>query len=188
MRFISPNPRYRIYVKHEQIETLASGQPRSLAPGFACQFTQGATDHERSIARQRLSFRGTTMQMDGTPSDPLERVSVYDTASIEDAKLRKEVEEFLLAHPDCGNSAEFIHVEELKLPAPWPSYDEIVIHGRRTAAHVAKQNLETAAQIGVGIDALIAYERENRADEEILAAYEQALGAGAEEPEPVVVA
>jgi hypothetical protein len=189
MRFLSPIAAYRKVAKHQEIEQLASGQPRVLAPGYTVEFVEGdLTDWEREEARKRLQFKNNYINLDGSPYDPVPHASSYDTATIDNPALRKEVEEYLLNHPDFGRPGEFILVEKPKLEAPWPNYDELQIHGQRSAAHVAKRNIETAATTGVPIEHLIAFERDSQNRGGVIAVYEQALAEqNAPEPEEVVV-
>lgn len=187
MRFISPIAAYRVIVKHQDIEILASGQPRVLKDGFTVEFKEGdLTDFERDLARKSLTFKHNYINLDGSPYDPVPHASSYDTAQIEDPVTRKEVEDFLVNHPFCGQSHEYILVEKPQLPAPWPNYDELVIHGRRTAKHVADQNIATAQATGTSLDTLIAYERDNQNRPEVIAAYEEA-NAPVEVPEDELV-
>ena len=175
MRFLSPIAAYRVIVRHQDIEILASGQPRVIKDGFTVEFKEGdLTDFERDYAREHLTFKHNYINLDGSPYDPVPHASSYDTSQIEDPVMRKEVEDFLTTHQFCGNPNEYVVVETPKIPAPWPNYDDITIHGRRTAQHVAEQNLATAEATGTPIDALIAYERSNRNDADIVAAYEAA--------------
>jgi hypothetical protein len=191
MRFISPFERYRLVAVHQEIETLANGQPRILSEGYTAEFTPGdTTDYERETAREHFKFRNIVKNMDGTFVDPVHRVSSFDTATIRDKDLRRRVEQFMLdpdRSPDLGKAEGYMLVEKPQLPAPWPAYDDLTVQGRRSAEHVAAKNLEIAAATGVQIDALIAYERQ--ADEpraEVIAAYEAALATD-DEPKPELV-
>lgn len=193
MRFLSPITAYRVVAVHQTTEQLADGSRRVLAPGYICEFKQSdTTDWEREEARKRLQFKnvvyegalGTPLER---PVDPITRVSSFDTNVIEDPELRAKVEEALLTNADFGRPDGFILVEKPKRPAPWPSYDDLTIHGRRTAAHVAAQNIETARTIGVELDYVAAYERENRNDDKIVAAYEAAMAEVVTEPEDELV-
>lgn len=99
MRFISPIPGYNFIAIHEKVEVLASGLPRTLAPGFICRFKVGdTTDWEREYARVHFKFNGVPLSERGQmPIDPVpSRVSSFDTLTIANPKLRKEVEDRLL--------------------------------------------------------------------------------------------
>ena len=206
MRFISPIKNYRQIVLHQKTEPLADGTRRVISEGYTAEFRQSdTTDWERDVARRELTFRGTTLHEDGTPVDPINRVSSFDTDSVHAMdcrcprgsapvtasceKLKKQVEEALLKNDDYGKRSEgYILVEKPKLPAPWPTYDELVVHGQRKHGNVAKQNIETAKTTGVSLEHLIAYERQERNDPRIIEAYEAALAeAQVLEPEPDLV-
>lgn len=184
MRFISPIERYRLVAVHQKIEVLASGLPRVLQEGFTAEFNPGdTTDWERDLARKHFKFRNIKLNQDGSEVDPINRVSSFDTASIKDPSLRKKVEDAMLANADFGQQEGFLLAEKPKLAAPWPSYDELKPHGQLTAEKVAKRNLETAAATGTPLDQVIAYERQERNNEKVLAVYEEAL-AEQNRPEP----
>lgn len=186
MRFISPSSKYRYVVIHDETSVDPSGYVRTVKPGYTCQWQMGLlTPYEKQLAREKLVFRGVPMNMDGTPYDPVNRASVFDTADIEDQALRHRVEKILLVNQ--GNDS-YILVEAPKVPAPWPTYDQLTVMGNRTAIKVAKQNLEVAAVTGVDIRQLIDYEKQNRNDERILAEYEKALEAPSEPVEDLVEA
>ena len=190
MRFISPIERYRLIAIHEETQRLADGSTNVLAPGYTVEFKPGdTTDWEREIARQELQLRNPRFEGAlGTPLvkevDPITSVSSFDTNSIQDPELRRRVEEAMLTNADNGNKASgYILVEQPKPVAPWVSYDNLVVRGQRTAEKVAEQNLATAETTGTSLEHLIMYEKANRNDETIVAAYEAAL-AGTQQAEP----
>lgn len=183
MRFISPISAYQIVPVHEDTEVLADGTRRVKAPGYFVEFEQGAVQEwERDIAREKFTFRNMVKNMDGSLVDPIHRVSGFDTVTITDPVMRERVETAMLANADHGKPDGYIRVERPKLSPPWASYDELTAQGRRTAAHVAEKNLELAAQTGVPVETLIAYEKNREAPRpELIELYEAALP----KPEPV---
>lgn len=184
MRFISPSGNFRLTVIHDKTQS-EDGFTRTVKPGYTAEFKMGLLDgYERQVARERLTFPGGVrdrQNIDGSPFDYIQLAGVFDTEWIEDANLRAEVEKRMLANDGCGKGDAFVLVELPKIEAPWPSYDELVVHGQRTPEKVAAKNIETAALVGVPIEDLIAYEQQNRNHERILAVYEQEL---AKSPEP----
>lgn len=175
MRFISPYPGFRIVVKHQDIEILASGQPRVLKDGFTAEFRiTDVTDWERDFARKNFAFRGTVTDEGGRDIDPTNsRVSSFDTSTINNDSLRKEVEQILLSHVDQGR--DFYHVEAPKVAPPWPTYDKV------PAAKIAAK----VAEDGYDVEAVLAYERANKNRDSVL----DALGAlGKTEEEELVAA
>ena len=191
MRFISPSGAYRLVVIHDQVQFGTDNITRTSKPGYTAEFKMGfLTPFERQLARERLQFAGGIIDrqnVDGSPYDYIDLTGLFDTDWIEDdPALKAEVEKRMLANPGCGNPADFILVEQPKLPAPWPSYDQLTVHGQRKAKHVAEKNLEIAAATGVPIEDLVAYERENRNDPDVIAAYEAANTVAAEPEETLV--
>lgn len=179
MRFISPISALRIVLIHDKVvPDPRTGSNRTVEPGYTVEFKiQALSPLERELAQQ-LSFVGGVRDrrnIDGSPYDPINTVSVFDTEWIEDEKLRRKVEEQMLKSEwGCGNPSTYLLVEQPRTEAPWPSYDELTIHGQRNAAKVAETNLQVAAATGVDLEQLIAYERENRNDKRIIEAYEAA--------------
>lgn len=190
MRFISPHGAYRLVVIHDQVQFGTDNITRTTVPGYVASFKQGLlTPFERQLARERLQFVGGVIDrqnVDGSPYDHIGLAGVFDTEWVEDETLRAEVEKRMLENPGCGNPSDFILVEVPKLTAPWPSYDELKPTGQRTPERVAAKNIETANTIGVPIEDLIAYEKQDRNHERILAVYEAEL-AKAPEPEDELV-
>lgn len=185
MRFISPSGALRIVLIHEKTRADTDGFNRTVEPGYTVEFKQGLLDgFEYQLARERLHFSAGVrdrQNMDGSPFDYIRMAGVFDTEWIEDPELRAEVEQKMLANDGCGKADTFILVEVPKLPAPWPSYDDLKPTGQRTPEKVAQRNLETAQTIGVPVEDLIAYEKQERNHERILAVYEAEL---AKTPEP----
>jgi hypothetical protein len=189
MRFLSSIAGYRFIAIHGEINFDTDGYTRQTKPGYTVEFRKGIlTDYEKAIARKQLNFRGVPMNMDGSAIDPVDRASLFDTEWIEDKDLRARVEKRMLEHSGLNHYMGYILVEEEKVPAPWPTYDELTIHGRRNASQVAEKNIEVAKLTGVDLDVLIAYEKQNRNDERLIAAYEAAKEAPAEPVEELVEA
>jgi hypothetical protein len=189
MRFLSSIAGYRFVAIHDEVNFDTDGYTRTTKPGYAVQFRKGIlTDYEKAIAREKLTFRGVPMNMDGSAIDPVSRASLFDTEWIEDKELRARVEKRMLEHSGLNHYMGYILVEEEKVPAPWPTYDELTIHGRRNVEQVARKNVEVARLTGVPIEALIAYEKQNRNDERLIGFYNAALvEASAEEPSEELV-
>jgi hypothetical protein len=183
MRFISKFQSYKFIAVHEEVELLASGQAKRIAPGFICEFTHGGTnDYERDIALQTFKFNGVPRDESGTRHiDPVFRVSSYDTAVIENPDLRKKVEKALLA----GQGAEnHILTEKPTVAAPWPSYDRLVAQGKRTVDMVADKIASTVTDQGYDVSEVLAYEVANLNRPVVLAALEALKVA---EPEEALV-
>lgn len=184
MRFISPYRQYQLVAVHENVELLASGQPRVIAPGYVCEWTPfDVTDWERDAARRTFTYKGAVMDSSGRHLDPIDeehRVSVFDTAKISDDKLRARVEKALLEN--SANGRDYVLVEQPKVEAPWPSYDNIVVHGQRKIEHVAAKIAEKVAEDGYDPAEVVAYERQNLNRPEVIEAVE-ALTASTPEPD-----
>jgi hypothetical protein len=138
----------------------------TVAP-IIVQFAQaGLTPYERELAQERFTFGG---QAEG--EDPLRRVSLFDTESQDwSPELLAEIEAVL----DAGQSEWYFRIEELSVPAPWPSYDK----------QTAMQVLETMVAAGANTELVIAYERENKNRTTLI----EQIEALSQEPEPLIAA
>jgi hypothetical protein len=162
MRFISPYPGLRLIVKHQEVELLANGSHRVTAPGFTAEFrTNDVTSWEADAARANFTFKGqVTEEGSERPIDPVpSRVGTYDTSVIQDAKLRKTIEDKMLAHPDHGR--DFLMVAKPVVAAPWPKYDTL---------KNAKTIAEKVDELGLDAETVIAYESGNQNREAVIAA------------------
>lgn len=137
------------------------------APHIALFQKMGVTPWERDYAIAHFGFKGIA-----EGEDPLNRMSSYDTDE-EAVRLgwgdeQKAAVEKLL---DLGqHTGDYVRIERPRLPAPWPNYDELLPQGRRSAEMVASQIAETVKALGLNVDTVLAYERENRNRADVLEA------------------
>ena len=122
MRYVSRSPKYSVGVVEGQMAQV-NGLIFESSPKKIAKFTQGvALDHEIEAALKHFTFRGLP---DGVP--PETYVSVLDTRDYQkQEKLtdeeRERIEQWLESLPSFGQ--DYIKVEEIRAPRPWPSYDE----------------------------------------------------------------
>jgi hypothetical protein len=180
LRFLSPYRNYKLVAIGADWEPLPNGGTRINRPDHICEFSPwDAGDYERAIAKKHFHYGGTVRDPASNreldPVDDQHRVSVYDTAQMQDSKLRKEVEEAMLAHPALGS--DYILIEQPTLAPPYAKYPEHRnVQGRRTISH-AIQDITQAAKtmIALGefdVDAAVQYERANGNNAEVIAALE----------------
>jgi hypothetical protein len=112
-------------------------------------------------------FEGLGMEEDGvTPANPVEngRIGVWDSVvwqtkyRLADSD-REAAEQMLLT--STSNGPDYFPVEEVKATIPWPSYGDT--HHNKIAV--------LAAELGL-VDAALAYERENKNRESVIASLE----------------
>jgi hypothetical protein len=138
---------------------------RGVAPDWAV---------EEATKKFRFAMRPTPGSIGGADV-PVSQWCVYvDTVEWQERfnhsdEVREACEALLLSSPDM------MRVEPPVLRPPWPNYDKLTVQGRRLASDVAKQNLETAAEIGVPVEQLIEYEVAKLNRESVVAAYEAAI-------------
>lgn len=174
MRFISPYSNFNFSVTESEYD-LTTGRPKRI--GFVARFQPGIwLEHEREAAFAAWGpriRRGSRMLDDSlTVPAPLDyRIGVFDTSSIHDEGLRRMVEEKMVSSRKHGR--DYLHVEEPRLAAPWPRYDEVVSGGRgRTNEAVALEIAAKVEELGLDPAAVAAYERANRNRPEVLEALE----------------
>lgn len=147
---------------------------------------------EIAAAKSTFHFRGQTAW--GSPGnvgelvDPSGRIAYYDTVEQQKQngwtdEYRQRVEQGLLNNKFLGS--DFILVERPELPKPWPKYDELVAHGRRTVVMVAEQIKETVDSLGLDTESVVAYEETHLNRPEVINALR---GVKEDDGEAVVVA
>jgi len=175
LRFASKSQEYNREVRKPIFALIQGpGGPEKVATrdGIMAQFEQsGLTAHEREQVRAKFTFLG---QYEG--EDPMRRVSIYDTDQAArfndwDAETKAEIEQNLLE----GQNEWYFVLEDLRATKPWPTYDK----------QTPKQIIETAAVIGADLEAVIAYERENKNRPTLVSELETLM---VQEPEPLIAA
>lgn len=158
MRFISCAPGHKKAVvkpKRTLVNTDNGPEYTESERGYIAFFRQGgATQREIELALDRFKFTGT---YEG--ENPTRRISIYDTdeqarAEGWDDDFKAKVEKALVD----GQNQWYFLVEQLPAPKPWPSYDETA----------EKDILAVAEVTGVSLEAVAAYERENKKRKSIL--------------------
>jgi hypothetical protein len=91
-----------------------------------------------------------------------------DVPGLTDDQVRTLYEAKLSASPDIG-ARDLLRIEQQRLTAPWPSYDEIKTGPGHSREWVANQVVEIGERIGADFAYVAAYERENENREEVLA-------------------
>ena len=195
MRFVCAGANRQWILIHQELEALADntfrvvpdGKAKTEFPkGYTAQFRRNDyTDYEKQVAYEKLGSelnRGSRLGDDMvTPIPNDDRIDTFDTALIDDLKLRARVEELMLAHPDHGR--DFLHVEQPKLTKPWPRYDELKAGGRgRTAELVVEQIMAKITEDGYLPDDVLAYERQNLNRPDVVEALEGLTRAKDEAP------
>jgi len=189
-RFAAQYRRYKITCREHIKMTLANGKENVIQHGVIAGFEHGGPFEpwEREQAHKHFKFRGTTQERDeATPVDPGLRLSLFDTDAPHlvaqwrqwDAlegqppgTIKEEVEDFLRGYMAAGH--DYIELVPEPVPAPWPTYDALTIHGNRNAEKVAAKNIEIALATGISFEDVIAYEKQNRNDDRILGFYNAA--------------
>lgn len=132
------------------------GDVAGTKPRLFAQFSRGACpDWALDEVSKRLTFRGHPDELPLTA-----RMGVFDSDlaakergwSDEDKKV---LEDWLDSRQGATNG--FIRIELPRVDAPWPKITELTVHGRRTPDLVAEKMVETAQDIGVELDVLLRF-------------------------------
>jgi len=133
MRFISQASNYVMQVRPQRSKALGDGGVEITQEPIYAIFTpveQGGFlyENEKDAAVRHFNFNGLTQHEDeATPSDPIYRLSIYDTdeKAVEenwDTETKHAVEEALVASARINPQALML-VESTPIPAPFPAYD-----------------------------------------------------------------
>lgn len=177
---VSDKSNLQVVCRLEEALTDTQGTFVGKRKRLVAQFTRGgAPAWVVDEASKRFDFKGRAQD------EPIAMmIGVFDSAeTARRYKWTDDEHDAVVCHlRDTPNPYWFI-AEQPRVAPPWPTYEALAIQGQRTWEKVAAQNLATAEATGIPLDDLIAYERQNRNDDRILAAYEAALAAQQEDAE-----
>lgn len=186
MRFISNSAKYATWPIPPQERLGPNGKLVLDDPGEMAQFRAGTVlPYEREIGLKQFTFPGLPRDADtGQEIDPSFRLSAYDTdvEAIQrnwTPERKKAVEQAMLKSDDLG--VRFILVEAPKIPAPFPTWDELRGRGQRTTPELL---CERVRELGLDIEQAIAYETQNLQRQEVIDALEAMRQPVTNEPEP----
>src|SRR5262245_39013899 len=133
MRFISQYPGYRFQVRPQRQKALGDGGMEITQEPLYAVFQAvygGAVIYENELAEslRHFSFHGNTqLQDEATPSDPMLRLSVFDT---QEAALSEQWDaetlalvEARLVRASQESPMEVLMVTDTPIAAPFPAYD-----------------------------------------------------------------
>ena len=164
LRFVAFAARYDHGIGEPTI-ALVNGLEMETSKKRIAKFQQGVLlQHEIEAGLKAFTFKGLA---DGV--EPQTRLSVFDTRDYQKANRltdeeREGIEKILLGSPAFGS--EFIAVDEITAPKPFPSYDE----------KEPEEILEVVEAAGIDADVAYRYEAENLGRVELLEAFTK-LGA-----------
>jgi hypothetical protein len=171
--YVSSSANLKVTVRTKKpIFSQKTGEQIGTTKKIGAQFQPGGAlpPWAKEQALARLSWRGLPQEI-----QPGEQIAWFDSDQYAyDNKLTDDEKQMVEDVLDRGQGEDFIRVEQPKIEAPWKSYDELTVHGRRTAAIVAEKIVELVQATGTDPEHVIRYERENRrpGSDEIVAAME----------------
>jgi hypothetical protein len=125
MRIVAQYGKYGRQFQARKANTDHNGVETVTQEGIYLQFQQeDMRQNEIDLAMQLFGFRGQFQAEDQfTPTDPIYRISVFDTrAQGWDDELRLRVEAWLESIED--QDPDFFIVRSTPIPRPFPNYDE----------------------------------------------------------------
>lgn len=134
MRFISQYPEYKFQARVMRQKALGDGGVEVTQEPIYCEFQPVHSqtmiyENEVTHALQHFDFRGNTQSEDeATPSDPMLRLSVYDTDEQAEAHQwdadTKAMVDARLTQLALDAPGEVIQVTDTPIAPPFPRYDE----------------------------------------------------------------
>jgi hypothetical protein len=171
--YVSPSANLKVSVQSKTpVFSQKTGEKIATTRQIRAQFAPGGAlpvwAKEQALAR--LSWRGLPPEI-----QPGEQIAWFDSDQYAyENDLSAEEKQLLEDVLERQQGEDFVRVEQPKIEAPWKSYAELTVHGRRTAAIVAEKIVELVQATGTDPEHVIRYERENRrpGSDEIVAAME----------------
>lgn len=134
MRFISQYPGYKFQVRPQRQRALGDGGIEVTQEPIYAEFVgvnAGGMIYENEVntALKHFAFRGNTQSQDeATPSDPIQRLAVFDTdewAQAHDlSEEERELIENRLTRLAMEAPEECLMVTDTPISAPFPTYDD----------------------------------------------------------------
>lgn len=134
MRFISQNPGYKFQVRPQRQRGMGDGSVEILQEPIYAEFFpvhSGAMIYENEVAAAiaHFDFKGNTqLQDEATPSDPMQRLAVFDSDEFAMAQHLSDEEKELVEsrlQELCYNAPqECLLVADTPITAPFPAYDD----------------------------------------------------------------
>lgn len=134
MRFISQYPLYKFQVRPQRQRGQGDGTVEVLVEPIYAEFKpvhSGGMIYENEVAQaiKHFDFRGNTQGEDeATPTDPMQRLSVFDTQEAAQEfgwdKDTLELVEARLTDAASVSTQELLLVSDTPIAAPFPRYDE----------------------------------------------------------------
>jgi hypothetical protein len=171
--YVSPSANLKVSVQSKTpIFSQKTGEKIGTTRQIGAQFAPGGAlpvwAKEQALAR--LSWRGLPQEI-----HPGDQIAWFDSDQYAyENDLTADEKQLLEDVLERQQGEDFVRVEQPKIEAPWKSYAELTVHGRRTAAIVAEKVVELVRSTGTDPDHVIRFERENRrpGSDEIVAAME----------------
>jgi hypothetical protein len=181
LQFICEKPEHIVVRSDDRDEQgrLIRGGRRRLYAKFQ---RGGLPPYALQKAVELYEFRGKP------PEQPVEGWASFYDSEADQIRMnwtddeRKLIEDHLV-------SRGHVVVEREKVPSPYPSYEKHrLVHGQRKVAHAIRDIVAAVEAAGIDPDAVIAYERQEGNNEEVIAALEASKNSDGEPVEEVIAA
>lgn len=173
MRVIARYGRYAVQVRHQIVESYATGHSRVIQTALVAHFREGTLrPEERQLAMQTWNFNGFYQEQDEVTQVPPDyRIGVFDSVIAQGDHNwsdddRRTVEEELV-RLSINDPNTLIVMAEEKIAPPWPNYDVFAGSLNDLCGKVLED--------GYDLDEVLAYEEANQDRPEVIAALRQLI-------------
>jgi hypothetical protein len=142
----------------------------------------GVPDWALPLAEQTFTMNGKS------PEIPARMwLCTYDS-ELDQASRNWTDEERKLIEDNLREQNGVVEISPPQVPAPWPAYDKLVVHGQRKIEHVIAKIKEKIEEDEYDPQRVLAYERQELRRPEVVAALEALIRENEPEPEGVIAA
>lgn len=171
-RFVSRHLNYRHGARVGREMVLADGQRQTLERHLAVKFEKAAsilTEDEIKFGMDNLTFQGLPIDKNtNSHASPRIRMSGFDTVLAQEREgwtdeERMVVEDALRGSDDFG--VAFVEIPAQRVQKPWATYEDTPV----------AQLLDLAAAVGVSVEDVLAFEKQNQNRETVVFLLEDAI-------------
>lgn len=169
--------------RSKEIFSVKTGERIDMSKRVFAEFRKGG------IPEWALPIALERFKMNGKPPEltPQQWLYTYDSGADQRARGWSDEERDLI-EAKLRSSPKVVEISKQPVPVPWPKYESLTAHGRRTAEKVVEQILAGIETTGVDPASVVEYEREHLNRPEVIAAVEGLAVAEEDEAEPLIAA
>jgi hypothetical protein len=169
--------------RSKEIFSIKTGERIDMSPRLFAEFQKGG------IPEWAMPLAVERFRMNGKPPEltPQQWLYTYDS-KVDQFQRGWTDEERELIEAKLRSKPKIVEISKQPAVKPWPKYDTLVTHGRRTIEKVVELVVTGIDTTGVDASVVLEYERENLNRAEVIAAVEALAVPVEEETEPLIAA